>query len=169
MVSQPAKPDNAPSAMSHLGICVRSIDRSLTFYRDLVGMGVMKDEMLDAPALGPTHLYELPPERRRVVYLRFGQHQANAVLVVTERPNPVAGRPTLLDQWGISHLGFSVPDLKAFTARMLAGGATPFGPTDSFRSPEGKVLSVFFSDPDGMLLQFDEALNNPAGTTTVKT
>ena len=44
---------------------------------------------------------------------------------------------------------------------MLKLGAKPFGPTDSFRSPEGKVLSVFFSDPDGKLLQFDEAMNIP--------
>jgi len=44
---------------------------------------------------------------------------------------------------------------------MLKMGAMPFGPIDSFRSPEGKVLSVFFSDPDGKLLQFDEAMNMP--------
>lgn len=44
---------------------------------------------------------------------------------------------------------------------MLRPGARPFGPADSFRSPEGSVLSVFFSDPDGKLLQFDDALNVP--------
>jgi catechol 2,3-dioxygenase-like lactoylglutathione lyase family enzyme len=156
------KSTTGPSAMSHLGICVRNIDRSLAFYRDLVGMEMMKDEVLDAQALGPVHLYEIPPTRKRVVYLRYGSHAASPVLVLTERADVKTGAPTLLDQGGISHLGFSVPDLQAFTQRMLAQGAKPFGPTDSFSAPDGRILSVFFSDPDGMLVQFDEALNNPA-------
>ena len=30
--------------MSHLGICVRDLEKSLAFYRDLVGMKVVKEE-----------------------------------------------------------------------------------------------------------------------------
>ena len=165
MAKQPVTASTAPSAMSHMGICVRNLDRSLAFYRDLVGMQVLKDEILGAEALGPVHLWETPPSRKRIVYLRYGSHAASPVLVLNERADKTAGQPTLLDQFGICHLGFSVPDLQAFTARMLASGAKPFGPTDSFSAPDGRVLSVFFSDPDGMLVQFDESLNNPPPVT----
>ena len=150
-----------PSVMSHLGICVRSIENSLAFYCGMVGMEIMKDEVLPPEHLGPTLLYELPIVTRRVVYLKYGPHAASPVLVMTERPDNSEGTPTLLDHHGISHLGFTIPNLQEFTQRMLRMGAKPFGPIDSFRSPEGKVLSVFFSDPDGKLLQFDEAMNIP--------
>ena len=161
MTDHPQQPYSGPSVMSHMGICVRNIEKSLAFYRDMLGMSIMKDEMLPPEDLGPLHLYELPLAKRRVVYLKYGAHAASPVLVITERPESTAGQPTLLDQHGISHLGFTIPNLQEFTERMLKLGAKPFGPTDSFRSPEGKVLSVFFSDPDGKLLQFDEALNIP--------
>lgn len=162
MADHAAQTYPGPSVMSHMGICVRNIEASLAFYRDMVGMEIMKDEMLDVENLGPRHLYELPIVKRRVVYLKYGPHAASPVLVMTERPENTAGQPTLLDQHGISHLGFTIPNLQEFTQRMLKLGAKPFGPIDSFRSPEGKVLSVFFSDPDGKLLQFDEAMNIPA-------
>lgn len=155
-----------PSVMSHMGICVRNIEKSLAFYCGMVGLEIMKDEVLPPEHLGPTHLYELPIVTRRVVYLKYGPHAASPVLVMTERPDESEGQPTLLDHHGISHLGFTVPNLHEFTQRMLRMGARPFGPVDSFRSPEGKVLSVFFSDPDGKLLQFDEAMNIPTPAKT---
>ena len=48
---------------------------------------------------------------------------ASPVLVVTEHVGePVLGEPILLDEIGISHLSFSVPDLDGLTKRLLAAG-----------------------------------------------
>jgi catechol 2,3-dioxygenase-like lactoylglutathione lyase family enzyme len=42
------------------------------------------------------------------------------------------------------------------TQRLLAHGAQTCGPADAFRDANGHIRTVFFRDPDGILVQFDE-------------
>ena len=97
--------------------------------------------------------------RRRVVHLRYGTSGAAPVLVVTEHPgDPISGEPIMLDQVGISHMSFTVPDVQALTTRLLAQGVKTCGPPDAFKGADGRIRTVFVYDPDGVLVQFDEGL-----------
>jgi catechol 2,3-dioxygenase-like lactoylglutathione lyase family enzyme len=148
-----------PSGMSHVAICVRNLERSLAFYRDLIGMQAVKDEVQDTSTGGLPHLYHDRHARRRIVYLRYGSGAAAPILVFTEHPGEaVSGTPIMLDQVGISHVSFTVPDVQALTTRLLAHGAKTCGPPDAFRRADGQMRTVFFYDPDGILVQFDEGL-----------
>jgi catechol 2,3-dioxygenase-like lactoylglutathione lyase family enzyme len=148
-----------PSAMSHVAICVRSLDRALAFYRELLGFEVVKDEVQETRTGGLPHLYRDRHARRRVVHLRYGTGVAAPVLVVTEHPgDTVSGEPIMLDQVGISHVSFTVPDVQALTTRLLERGARTCGPPDAFKGADGRIRTVFFRDPDGILVQFDEGL-----------
>ena len=145
------------SAISHIALCVRNLDRSLAFYRDVVGLQVTKDEVQDTSTGGLPHVYRDRHAQRRVVHLRFGSGSAVPFLVLTEHPgDAVSGEPIMLDQVGISHFSFTVPDVDELTRRLLAQGAETCGPPDSFKSADGRVRTVFFRDPDGILVQFDE-------------
>lgn len=142
--------------MSHLGICVRSLDKSLAFYRDLVGMKVVREEKQAVDGAGWEHVYRTKRKGRHIVFLRYNDDPASPILVVTEHVGePVLGEPIMLDEIGISHLSFSVPDLDSLTQRLLAAGVKTAGPPDIFRESDGVVRSVFVFDPDGMLVQFD--------------
>lgn len=148
-----------PSGMSHVAICVRDLDRSLAFYRDLVGMQVVKDEVQQTSTGALPHVYRDRHASRRVVYLRYGSGTAAPVLVFTEHPGEtVSGEAIMLDQVGISHVSFTVPDVQALTTRLLAQGAQTCGPADAWKGPDGRLRTVFFRDPDGILVQFDEGL-----------
>ena len=68
----------------------------------------------------------------------------------------VSGTPIMLDQIGISHVSFTVPNVDEVTQRLLAQGAQTCGPADAFRESNGHIRTVFFRDPDGILVQFDE-------------
>jgi hypothetical protein len=57
----------------------------------------------------------------------------------------------------ISHLSFTVPSVAQLTEALLAKGYQTAGPRDAFRDASGRVRTVFFVDPDGILVQFDEA------------
>src|SRR5215831_19861154 len=87
------------SAMSHVALCVRDLERSLHFYRDILGFQVTKDEVQDTSRGGLPHLYATSHARRRVVHLRYGDAQSVPFLVLTEHPGEmVSGTPIMLDQ-----------------------------------------------------------------------
>lgn len=148
-----------PSAVSHIAICVRDMERSLGFYRDLLGLTVVKDEVQDTRSGGLPHVYKDSHARRRVVHLRYGTDAAAPVLVVTEHPgDTVSGEPIMLDQVGISHLSFTVPDVERAAKRLIDQGVQTCGPLDAFQSADGRIRTVFVRDPDGILVQLDEGL-----------
>jgi glyoxylase I family protein len=145
--------------MSHVAICVRDLERSLRFYRDLLGFQVVKDALQDTRTGGLPHLYRDRHAQRRVVHLQAGVGTSIPVLVITEHPGEtVGGAPIMLDQVGISHLSFTVPSVDDLTKRLLAQGAETCGPPDAFKDAQGRLRTVFFRDPDGILVQFDEGL-----------
>ncbi len=149
----------APSAISHIALCVHSLDRALTFYRDLVGCEVVKDEVQDTSTGGLPYLYKDRHAQRRIVYLRCGSGAGAPIIVMTEHPgDQVSGEPIMLDQVGISHLSFTVPDVDAVTKRLLDHGVETCGPVDAFKNAAGQLRTVFFRDPDGILVQFDEGI-----------
>ena len=45
------------TCVTHIGICVRDMDRSLAFYRDILGMKVLGDRMTDPTEGGRLHNY----------------------------------------------------------------------------------------------------------------
>ena len=145
--------------MSHVAICVRNLERTLRFYRDLLGFQVVKDALQDTRTGGLPHLYRNRHAQRRVVHLQAGPGSSIPILVITEHPGDVVGgEPIMLDQVGISHLSFTVASVDEITKRLLAQGAETCGPPDAFQDSQGRLRTVFFRDPDGILVQFDEGL-----------
>ena len=48
------------TCVTHIGICVRDMDRSLAFYRDILGMTVLGDRMTDPTEGGRLHKLSTP-------------------------------------------------------------------------------------------------------------
>ena len=57
---------------------------------------------------------------------------------------------------GISHLSFTVPDVKALAEELIGKGVELAAPLEAFTAADGRVSSIFVYDPDGILLQFDD-------------
>jgi catechol 2,3-dioxygenase-like lactoylglutathione lyase family enzyme len=45
------------TGISHLAICVRDLDKSLEFYRDILGMRVLADRVQDTTTGGLPHVH----------------------------------------------------------------------------------------------------------------
>lgn len=145
------------TGVSHIAICVRDVDRSLAFYRDILGMRVTLDQVQDTTAGGLPHVYHQARKTRRTVHLRYGAGPTTPFLVITSHPNDEAsGHPIKLDQIGISHLSFTVKDVKALAADLIAKGVQLAAPMEAFTNAQGNVSSLFVYDPDGILVQFDD-------------
>ena len=144
------------TGVSHIAFCVKDIEASLAFYRDILGMQVTLDQVQETSAGGLPHVYSHARKTRRTVHLRYGDSQSLPFLVMTSHPNEAAdGEPIKLDQVGISHLSFTVRDVKALAAELTAKGVQLAAPMDAFTNAQGGVGSIFVYDPDGILVQFD--------------
>ena len=145
------------SAVSHIAICVRDLDRSLAFYRDILGMRVDFDEVQDTTSGGLPSVYAHARKTRRTVHVRYGPGETTPSLVLTSHPGEDPdGGPIKLDQVGISHLSFTVSNVSELAGELTSKGVELAAPLDAFTAPDGRVSSIFVLDPDGILLQFDD-------------
>ena len=107
--------------ISHIGICVRDMEKPLAFYRDALGMEVVADGDTDPTEGGRPHNYRHPRRTRRRVSLSFSQNPTNPTLTLTNHPGEEPdGQAIQLDQVGISHLAFSVADPKSLAEDLIS-------------------------------------------------
>jgi catechol 2,3-dioxygenase-like lactoylglutathione lyase family enzyme len=98
-------------AVSHIAVGVSEMDRSLHFYRDLLGLKVCLDTMENIGGLKT--LFANPVKgKRRAVYLRFEDGPHASFIVLSQNPVEVPGDAIKLDQVGVHHFAFWVDDLR---------------------------------------------------------
>ena len=147
--------------VSHIAMCVADLDRSLHFYRDLLGLTVRlhtTQEMARRPGAESAEMYQMPRESRTVANVWFDDPEiAQPFLVLTSHPgSEVEGDPIKLDQIGISHISFGVEDVRAYAEELMAKGVPLAGTLDDFTNDQGVMRTFFVYDPDGILVQFDQ-------------
>jgi catechol 2,3-dioxygenase-like lactoylglutathione lyase family enzyme len=147
------------TVISHIAICTRDIEKSLAFYRDMLGMQVLFDGYTDPTEGGRLHNYQQVRASRRRVSLSFGAGKKPTLTLTSHPGEEIAGTPLKLDQMGITHFSFTVPDPEALLEALVFKGATLGGPRASFTNREGRIRSFYVYDPDGIIIQFDSGLN----------
>src|SRR5580704_8912175 len=120
------------NGVSHVAIGVRDMERSLKFYRDLLGLEVLYDAM--QPIGGMPSLYTNPEKgKRRAVHLHYGSGATSGFLVLSEMPGGSPGTAIKLDEVGISHFSWWVEDLRAWHEKLKAASVkilVPPSPAD---------------------------------------
>lgn len=140
--------------LRHVGIVVRDLERSLEFYRDLLGLSVVRAMHEEGQFLDAI----LGMEKAKVRTVKLAE-DANGVLIellAFEAPAPEIGGAPSLVRVGPTHVAFTVDDLDALHARMVAAG-TQFT-TQPRVSPDGGAKVTFCRDPDGTALELVEVL-----------
>ena len=143
--------------VSHIAVGVTDMDRSLVFYRDVLGLSVTADWQQEF-----TDFTNGQQVRRRTAWLRWGvgAHQSALTLDHVEAPKPSDRRAELFDL-GTHHFSFWVDDIDVVIARAKAGGFSVVYPhtadtKDYGEEAGGKIRSVFMRDPDGNFVQADQ-------------
>ncbi len=147
--------------VSHIAVCVADLEKSLEFYRDILGLTVKlhaTQEMARRPGAESAEMYERPRSARTVANVWFDEPSSpQPFLVLTSHPgDQVGGEPIKLDQRGISHISFEVENVKALAEELIAKGVELAGTMEDFTDGSGNVRTIFVYDPDGILVQFDE-------------
>src|SRR5579883_3436816 len=97
----------AITAFSHFAVRVQDVERSLHFYRDLLGFRLIQERM---EPLGPPPADGSPQPLRRALYLRWADPPA-PFLVIEKREATVSPAERSSVRAGVDHYAWWVDDL----------------------------------------------------------
>jgi catechol 2,3-dioxygenase-like lactoylglutathione lyase family enzyme len=142
------------SSLHHTGLTVADLDRSLAFYRDLLGFEVVLEQEKEGGYLGA--IVGRPDAHVRMAHVKLpgSEHR----LELFQYLRPAGSEPSEpLEPWriGPTHVCLIVDDLATLHGRLRAAGV------DSFLSPPIEVdtganaggRALYLRDPDGVLLE----------------
>jgi catechol 2,3-dioxygenase-like lactoylglutathione lyase family enzyme len=140
------------TSVRHVGIVVSDMEKSLQFYRDLVGLQ-------DAPVneeMGPflDGLSNTPGARIQTAKLAGGNSETSIELLCFENPSPSASAP--LSSIGPTHVALNVSNLDDLYTRLSDAGV-PFNAPPRV-SPDGCAKVAFCQDPDGTFVELVELI-----------
>jgi catechol 2,3-dioxygenase-like lactoylglutathione lyase family enzyme len=157
-----------PRSFSHIALSVRDYDRSLHFYRDLLGFEVTQ-ELSELGATGYEDGISKRKNRKyRVAVLRYGKassapygmgEDAPVIALVAPLGPAPTGSGIKVDQIGITHFGIWVKGLDAIY-KELKRKRVKFAaaPHTGAQTAAGTLRTAFAEDPDGILIQLDELI-----------
>lgn len=139
------------SAPFEPALCVRDLDRCLTFYRDVLGMHVVA---IDEIAPAQSERAHLTPGGYRIA--RLDTQGGDRLKLVAPALVPASGgaRDYAMERAGFAYLTFIVPDVRAVVDAVLKSGASVITGPQPVAFRPGVVELVFVSDPEGNLLEF---------------
>ena len=140
------------TSVRHIGIVVGDLEKSLKFYRDLIGLQ-------DAPVNEETGsfidgLLDMPDAKIQTVKLAGENSTTSIELLCFEIPSPKASTP--LNAIGPTHVALNISDLDEMYNRLLEA-QVPFN-TPPRVSPDGCAKVAFCQDPDGTFIELVELL-----------
>ena len=148
--------------VSHIGLGVRDMERSLHFYRDLLGLEVVSDT-LHVQEAHQGLLKDTQRAQRRAVHLCWQESQKSTFLVLSQPVGEAAGEAISMDQVGIHHFSLWVNDVRALYEKLRSAGVEIMRPPLE-SEPDGAAVRIFGSlcvtaqvrDPDGIIVQLDQ-------------
>jgi len=146
----------------HIAICVRDLEKSLHFYRDILGMKVTMQatQPMDnnRPGSRSPLMYDTAHSSRYVAFVWLDDPAATEpYLVLSSHPSdPANGEPIKLDQIGITHISFGVDDVPRVAEELIAKGVPIAGKIEDFYDPNGQLRTFLVHDPDQILVQFEQ-------------
>ena len=139
----------------HIGVTVSDMDRSIAFYRDVLGLKFEGELLMEGRET--ELLFARPGCRARVAYLNgSGELAAPPIELIQFLDRPADKFPAALERTSISEICFRTPDIDRLYAHLQQKGVPCLSPPQAFdftASGFGKSRAIYFRDPDGIVLE----------------
>jgi catechol 2,3-dioxygenase-like lactoylglutathione lyase family enzyme len=144
--------------LSHIGICVSDLDRSVRFYRDLLGFKRVGE--LEIGGEPTSTLLQIDDVDLHAVYLE--RDGTRIELLHYKRPGATGdGSPRLMNQRGLTHLSLRVDAFADLLRSLESAGVRVLAKT-KIEIPAFEAAAVFVTDPDGTLIELVQAPGDPS-------
>jgi catechol 2,3-dioxygenase-like lactoylglutathione lyase family enzyme len=142
------------TATPHTGVTVSNIDRSIAFYRDVLGFEVT--DKIDCRGEFFEQVTGVPTAEIIVAYVKAPGH----TLELLQYTSPVDRVPSTARPCdpGALHLAFRVRNIEAVIAAVRRAGVRPVNPLipEVADGPAKGLKAVYTKDPDGIVIEFME-------------
>lgn len=144
----------------HVGLTVSDLDRSVAFYRDVLGLTYQGEMVMTGDATDA--LFQRKDCKVRLAYLNGSEHvEAPPVELIQFVGDAAEKEAPGLFTPSISELCFYTDAIDAVYERLLSKGVDCFSPPVAFDFTDqgfGKSKAFYFKDPDGIILEMMQPL-----------
>ena len=142
------------TGFNHTGFVVDDLEAMVRFYRDTLGLSVIRERDSQAPPEGD-HT-GIPGAHRYLVFV--GKPEGSHVLELVHYIDPPSPRGHLTNhQLGSAHVAFNVQDLAGLYEQLLAAGVRFVTPPLREVVSDGRTVNICYGeDPEGNWLEFIE-------------
>jgi len=140
----------------HACLVVENLEKSLKFYRDILGLKVFK--ILDIEGKYPEAVFNIKGIKLTYAKMLSPQQSRNSPPIFELH---YWRKPRILPRRGHSHISFTVKNIDAEHKR-LSGLGVKFI-SHPKKAPDNKTKVCFGYDPENNLIEFVEDLKNPRG------
>ena len=146
--------------IAHIGLTVRDLDRSVEFYRDILGLDYKGFMYMEGESTD--RLFKGQNIKAKIAYLSPKSCEAcpDVELIEFERGEVEEDQPSLF-KTSISELCFGVEDIEVFYNKLIEDGVEVMSQPQVFDSTSygfDKSKAFYFYDPDGNILEAIESL-----------
>ena len=144
----------------HVGLTVSDIDKSIKFYRDMLGLkyqGILTMEGKETDLL-----FGRPNSKAKVAYLNGSDEvMAPPVELIQFTDTEIKKDKADLFKTSISEICFAVKDIDKVYKHLTENGIECISapqPFDFTKDGFGKSKAIYFKDPDGIILELMESI-----------
>lgn len=139
----------------HTGITVSDLEKSVKFYRDILGMRVLK---LEPEKASRGEKLGVPGAVIQIAVMEYGDG-CSIELIQYKRPAPPNIKALPINALGTAHIAFKVDDIEAEIKKLQGHGVELIGGPECCVIDEGPLAGwkwIYFKDPDGTNLELIE-------------
>lgn len=143
------------TSVAHIGLTVSDLDRSVAFYRDILGLRYLGEMTMDGPETAA--LFQKAHCSARVAYLNGSTEKyAPPIELIQFLDQPIRQEGSDLFCTSISEVCFYTDDIDRDYEALVKAGVDCLSAPQTFDSTEygfGKSRAIYFRDPDGIILE----------------